>query len=276
MKYVSLVVVAFLLPLILSCRSTTAPSSETAHVIGRAELQENRYHPTSNSGIQVTVENTSFSAVTDDSGLFEFKNIPEGTYNIHFSKAGYGDVYWYGKPIQGGGNAPVYWTEYTGDYNSGTVALVRRSNLVTTLLTAIIVDTSVHPGYPLLKLTGSYVGSDTTSIAVFFSHDANVSRVPGTYESYVIPYYNPGGGIPTPSITFHSTANTFDVAIDARLFWGNFHSGDSVFITSYGSTLGYQGGNSTFEGDYFDAINRIWVLTSINQTPSPVIGIKIP
>jgi hypothetical protein len=281
MKYVSLAVAVVLLPLILSCRSTLVPNVETADVIGRVELFGRTGWLPSNKGVTVTVENTNFSAVTDDSGMFEFKGIPEGTYNIHYSKPGFGDVIWYSKSIQGGGNVPVYWTEDVSDYNSGSVRLILRPDFVTTLQFASMFDTAaegISTGDKVIKVMGSYAGGTPNLIAVFLSHHSNVSCVPGTYEDYVIPYYWSGQ---VPEVKFDSNSRSFEALIDLnrQQLWYDFHSGDSVYIACYATPLGSPGLFSNMPsgyGDYYDPIHKINVLTSIDQTPSPVIGLKIP
>jgi hypothetical protein len=280
MKRLSFLCVAALLPLILSCKTTTAPNVGTADVMGRAELQSTTALLTSSRGITVTVENTLFSAFTDDSGMYEFKGIPEGTYNIRFSKAGFGDVYWYGKSIQGGGNAPIYWTENTPyNFNGGTVWLTQRPNVGTTLQSARYVDSGQgSTTYQVLKLTGSYFGNDTNSVVIFFSHHSNVSSTPGTYDYYTIPYCNASYGLNVYPGVVTSTSNskTFESWIQPAAL-RDFHSGDSVYVACYACTSWlYQGLNSTCAGDYYDPIHRVWVLTCIDQTPSPAIGLKIP
>src|SRR5438093_13229068 len=95
-----------------SCRNIqpTAPV-ETATIHGRVKLAPQAWYelsPTFN-GVSVTIEGTKFTAVSDDSGYFTFQNVPTGTYNVRYSKAGYGDVRWMSTTVTGGGNAGIFW-----------------------------------------------------------------------------------------------------------------------------------------------------------------------
>ncbi|MDP4243762.1 MAG: carboxypeptidase-like regulatory domain-containing protein, partial [Bacteroidota bacterium] len=80
------------------------------------------------SGVTATIEGTSFSAVTDDSGYFTFRNVPVGTYTAHFSKPGYGDVRWVSIVVTDTDGTTVKW------YSDYTVAILYKySDEVVTL-----------------------------------------------------------------------------------------------------------------------------------------------
>jgi hypothetical protein len=155
------------------------------------------------------------------------------------------------------------------------VWLRQQPNLVVTIQTVKLIDTvitsEISAGDPVLKLTGSYIGSDTNGVAVFLSHHSNVSSTPGTYDDYFI-----------PNSSFDYTMKSFEALVDlARSqLWYDFHSGDSVYVACYACPSGMPGGFSRmpsgFDADYYDPIHKTNVLTSIDQTPSPVIGLKIP
>jgi len=44
---------------------------------------------TNSGGVLVSVDSTSFTATTDSTGKYVIKNVPQGQYNITYSKAGY-------------------------------------------------------------------------------------------------------------------------------------------------------------------------------------------
>jgi hypothetical protein len=54
----------------------------------------------------------------------------------------------------------------------------------------------------------------------------------------------------------------------------NFHSGDSIYVATYGTPEEAMTGGGV--GDYVDPVTNKRVLTSYNRTPSNVVGLKIP
>ena len=72
-----------------SCKSTpNGPATIlTANIKGRAITASNyRNFTPPFSGITVTFLGTNITTVTDDSGYYTLKNVPQGTYNIRLSK----------------------------------------------------------------------------------------------------------------------------------------------------------------------------------------------
>ncbi len=261
----------------LSCRTQTlAPDSETATIRGQAFLATNwgndprngYLQPYAFAGIQVSVDNTPYASVTDDSGHYEFKTIPTGTYNVRFSKPGYGDIRWFGVEVQGGGNAPIYWSSEQPWHNVVWPTLYKQSDLVATLQSTRTIDTAIS-GYPAqlnVILSGSYQASlptDYYEMAIYFSHKPSVSSRPGEYEWYTLCHND------SPD----TVRKTFSIPIN---FLGyrqeGFKSGDSAYVAVYGAP--YYGMAPYF--DYYDPTIGQPVLTSLNQTPSPVIGFKVP
>lgn len=57
---------------------------------------------TDKSGVEAKIESTDFSSITDDIGKYVLKNIPAGTYNILFGKAGIGENKLYSLQFVGG------------------------------------------------------------------------------------------------------------------------------------------------------------------------------
>jgi hypothetical protein len=271
--------------LFASCRTVTQPFSETATIIGQVSLAMDTAGYLTPAfpynGVQVSLEGTDFSVTTDDSGLYKFIGVPAGTYNVRFHKAGYGDFRWLGMMVQGGGNAPIFWNQGTtvgfdSYFGYDYPDLCQISDEVTTLQDAPLKDSAVaamNLVQPTRWLVGTYSGPHALSeIAVFFSHHSNVSSTPGQYEYYETWWNNIGASEWTP---FDTVNKTFQIPIDAGYYKGNgFKSGDSVYVATYGAP--HWGPYMYGYCDYFDPSLRQGVLTSINQTPSPVIGFKIP
>jgi hypothetical protein len=276
MKSISCILPVLAIFFFLSCKTQPDGPEGTAMVKGQVNLldADSGYMPPYNA-IQVSLEGTNYSTVTDDSGLFELDGIPQGTYDVRFSKAGYGDVRWIGTSIQGGGNSPIYLNEQSNNPSSRALTLYKQSDLITTLTSASIKDSALPTNSgiyaPYVWLEGQYSCSHSLStnryqIAVYFSHQSSVSAEPGHYDWFEC--WGTGGWWPW---------NTATLSYNLPIVLGDlqsvgFNSGDSVYVACYGAP------NYGFYPpyDYYDPSTRKFVLTALNQTPSPVIGFKIP
>ena len=56
------------------------------------------------AGATVSLDSTSFSAITDSAGKFVIKNVPAGSYTVSYTKNGYGTIKQNYHDYQGGGN----------------------------------------------------------------------------------------------------------------------------------------------------------------------------
>lgn len=263
----------------LSCMSNpNQPSVQTATIKGKALLAKGRYDQEATSnGIRVEVEGTNLSTTTDDAGSYTLSNVPEGTYTFRFSKQGYGDIRFMSIGIQGGGNAPIYLSDVNRVWHDIDYPRLYKIPPFTSQITSATIKDTVYNGAAykqVMLVRGSYSGLDHTpkpsdmlqQFAVFYSHNSDVSSQVGKYEFFEL--WGTGGWYPYD--TLHST---FAIPVNlGEYLQHGFKSGDSVYIASYGA--GWWGAIPYY--DYYDAEHQIGVLTSINQTPSPVVGFKIP
>src|SRR5262245_46956959 len=76
----------------VGCDSDPLPAEgASSDVIGYVHLVEvTGQLALSHAGATVTVEGTSYSAVTDSSGRYVLSHVPSGTYTLVFTKPGYG------------------------------------------------------------------------------------------------------------------------------------------------------------------------------------------
>ncbi|MFI5201824.1 MAG: carboxypeptidase-like regulatory domain-containing protein [Candidatus Kapaibacterium sp.] len=254
-----------------SCKTQPTAPTETATIEGRVMLMQNYWqHLPPFGGVNVTIEGTNFSAVTDDSGYYTLQDVPTGTYNVLFSKSGYGEVRLFSMSVTGGGNAPFYF--YNNQYYT---TLIKISNLVTTIREVEIKDTTLpteeETTYLIAKgevTPNPLINQLYDGIAVYLSHTSDVSSLQGHYTTF---FYNDGLDNPS-SYPIDTTKETFVFGITQNdLRSAGFNSGDSIYVATYGAPL--------YEfppGDYYDPGINQKVLSSANQTPSPVIGVKLP
>ncbi len=110
---VSILLVLILSELLASCTQSNNPSNEqsgsiTGVVTLGTELNGSspRAYPSS-AGVDVALDSTSFSTVTDSTGFWKFNNVPAGNYDVTISKAGFGLTRVYGVSIEGPGTAHI-------------------------------------------------------------------------------------------------------------------------------------------------------------------------
>jgi hypothetical protein len=274
----------------LSCKEQPiSPETGTADVRGEINLSSGYGYSSLTppyGGVQVSIDGTGITATTDDTGFYDLKNVPGGTYNFTLSKPGYGTVKWFGVSIQGGGNVPVYINQHQGNYPFPSV-LYKNSDLVLSMQSALFEDTSSMYGPTIgtdLLIKGSYrdtaVDISYPEAAMYFSRSSNVSSVPGHYD-YVYSSIAYAGYLGATTF-FDSTNSSFQIPLSVsvlKLLFG-YNSGDSVYVAVYGEPQysGYFQSNYDWDvyADYYDPVNNIQVLNSANSTPSPVIGFKMP
>ena len=108
MKNLFLLITLYLL---VSCSKTTnvVPEFETASFYGTVECYDEFNKRIDNKGVKVEIEDLpQFSSVTNNSGFFQIKEIPIGTYSFSFFKEGFGK-YFLDRYTLIGGIQPVYY-----------------------------------------------------------------------------------------------------------------------------------------------------------------------
>ncbi len=266
-----------------SCRSLPT-SPETASIDGQVILAGPWFEEPKPpySGVQVKIEGTNFTAVSDDSGYYSFTGVPTGTYNVSFTKAGYGEVRWMSVTVTGGGNAPLIWQsgpyEFAPNFNVPTTQILFQiPNLIATLGSVYFKDTTVVQYGPATALIARGTVTPDPSIpqsndamVLFVSHTSDVSDVPGHYNASYWRWEGMLSGT-YPLYPVDTTTDNFTFAVPQG-YLTNFKSGDSIYVAAYGTSAYY--GN--VGGDYFNPILQQVVFTAINGTPSPVMGTVVP
>ena len=78
----------------------------TGNISGFVELHSKDFlRYSDNSGVEVSVEGTNISTTTDINGRWTLSNLSTGTYNIVFTKTGFGNIKKIGYQFAGGGTA---------------------------------------------------------------------------------------------------------------------------------------------------------------------------
>jgi len=79
------------LAILISCNKTENDRYFEGDIVGFVKLIDDEGKEIfDKSGVSVKVENTSFSAITNEEGLFRISNLPAGSYKLVYSKDGFG------------------------------------------------------------------------------------------------------------------------------------------------------------------------------------------
>jgi hypothetical protein len=208
------------------------------------------------TGITVSVEGDSLTAKTDSLGLWSIAGLPNGTYNLDFSKPGYGEKKLIGVP---------FVSSSTAGYFSGNITLYP----IPTYSVAGITDSiSISNGYVYVDGTfsGALPSHGYAEGYVFFGTSSAVSSNPNNYLAYTYA----GSNIYSCSNNLPSNS-TFAVCSDTATFLNDgFKSGDTVYAIAYG------GSDANNAVGYIDPATNKAVFTSLNPAPSNVVSFVLP
>jgi hypothetical protein len=197
-----------------------------------------------NSGVTVAVEGRNISATTDSTGRYVFTGLRTGTYNLTFTKSGYGTGKEIGYQFVGGGK--VF-------HETSSISKI--------------------PSFKITKLTASTNYSERISftvtlsgtlpskgaVAIFVGTTPSVSSDPANYIDYAI-------------INLYSSTST---SANTSIYTSNLASygiskGQTVYITAYSAPYNY------YAGSYTDLATGRSIFPALDFTPSNVVSVVVP
>jgi hypothetical protein len=195
----------------------------------------------SKAGTVVSIDNQTpaLTSVTDANGRFQFAALKSGTYNLTYTRPGYGTMKRFGVTHIGGDNAT-----FLG--NQGLAAVV------TTNIVSLIV-TSPQGGYNDYILTLSAPATLQSRFNTYVGATASVNA-----SNYLF-YYTSGATIGSSRVTgslYRSTLNAYGLS-----------SGSTAYAVSYPA--------SNYNFSYVDAISGLTVNPSLGA-PSSVQAFIVP
>jgi len=237
--------------IILGCKGDTGPigpggPSLSGTITGLVNLIDtNGVQPANRSGISVSIDGTTKSAVTDSTGKWTINALTTGIYAITISKANYGMTKHINLQFVGGG------TTYIGEDVLSATPNFSVSNL------------SYTPGNQFVDVKGNLSYSSTQTIGrnviLFIGNSSNVSSDPATYLGVVNGFAN-------------DTATTFTQRITTATFNQlGIATGSATYIIAYSSSA--PAANSS---RYTDIITGRFIYTSLGSSPSAVLPIVTP
>lgn len=205
---------------------------------------------TSNASLTVAVEGSSptISAITGADGKYTLPGVESGTYNLSFSRTGFG-VFRRPSVQHLGGTAPT---------SLGNNNLWETAKTVVSSLTAAVSSTTItisgksSPVQP----TGSGTGMQRRA-RVFFGTDDKVTflNYVSTFNQFLIPAPATGSD------------GSFALALTPANVSG-FKSGDRVYVIGYGL--------SPIENAYTDPLTNLVIYSGVNPAASNVVSFIMP
>jgi hypothetical protein len=228
-----------------SCSESTGVSSlPSGTLVGTTHLLELDSILPDHSGIQVSIDGTNLSTVTDAEGAWRIDNVPTRTLNIRMSKEGYGTYVVYSVPFLGG--EPTRVGPYQMYHTSACPAIF--DNII------------VAPGMTRLNSHLNCIPEEKTCyVAYFFSNSPDVSSDLAKHNASALGYSS--GGSATATASIHSyMLNPGGAYYDSGL-----RLDDSIYVVAY-ALGGYDGTVEPLSGKA--------LYPSIHDQPSRVLAFK--
>jgi len=213
---------------------------------GLIDLNENQI--LNSSGITVSAEGTGFTTTSDSSGTWNITSLPQGTYNIVFSKSGFGTLILPDFQFVGGGQA-----------SAGQVYLYQIPTYsVKKLSDSISFDEFGDADYDItfnVSFSGSIpTDSGYTNAYVFFGTNSSVSSDSNNYLYYT----EIGGNAGDTSISQKEGYDLPEILIPGKKIY----------------TIAYGGSYSPIE--YTNPITRKSSFSGLDPTPSNIDSFVVP
>lgn len=237
--------IAFIFLCITACQNNSLTSSKPSGTLTGHAILYNLFEieASDNSGINVSLDNTNYSAITDVNGNWSIPNLDTGTYSITISKQYYGTMKY------------SSWNFFADNQIFGTTSLYPAPSFYIYNLYDTFYNNNLNFTGSLSAPYDGYIG-----IRVFIGKQANVSSTIGTYFSSIFTFLAPSNN------TFNITSSFF--------INSNNNLADTLYMVAYPEFL------ENNQYGYYDeinyTINNITYYPCLSQTPSNVASIIIP
>lgn len=191
----------------MGCSESDDVTPFQGNIVGFVNLIDNNgYESKDISGVSISIEGTSHSAVTNENGRFTLTDIEAGTYNLIYEKTGYGTSKLLSYQFVGGGE-PAF-VDVQNIYALPTVEILNLDMAYTdqaTLFSEYGVNIEIET-----------TDADNVGLTVFFYQSNEVSK--SKYDT---------------SLTFSSSYSMPQISTRANLDNSPYVKGDTVFAKVY-------------------------------------------
>lgn len=234
MKIFKILIVLNFLIILLGCDKKEENTYLKGNIVGFINLvDENGVEVEDKSGVNVSINGLSNSATTNRNGRYELSNVPAGTYNLIYTKAGYGNYNRHSYQFIGG-NIPALLDEIT---------LYEQPNIEVQNLDISFNDDIINITCRITE-TSQYVAQ------VFINDSSNVSNINYDYASAFIINNVWVGFITSFSQEISLSGTPYSV-------------GDKIYLVVYFI-------NPYEEGGYYDYKNHKYIHSSYKRASSVI------
>jgi hypothetical protein len=199
-----------------------------------------------NSGVKISIDNSTISTTTKADGKWQLDSIPFGTYDISYSKEGFGT----GK-IMG---------IYHAATNHSTTVIAKSESMAVNSSIEItnLVVTPFKPGFEQLGVSGVHIDPVFTNtsgkdkyVRLFFSDNNSVSATSFLAETKVR-----SNGAPLQQNNYNLTTSWFESL--------GFKKGQTIYVKAYG--------DSFLADQYTDPLTNTTIFPSLSTKPSNAVS----
>ncbi|MCF6243191.1 MAG: carboxypeptidase-like regulatory domain-containing protein [Bacteroidales bacterium] len=239
------IIISSLILIAFTFFSCTEKNTIDTYVTGSVKLFDEGATPTDNSGMTVSVEDTTLGiyGVTDENGNFKLKNLPKGTFNLIYEKEGYGTY-------------KVFGFENTGD---GLIKEIPKlGKISTTKISSIVMEKTEDTLYFYVLTEPAPKINSKKYIRIFLTEYKGTNSEPdyldAKWHSDLIEIS--GYGSPILRLDKEDLLNL------------GFSSGTEVLYKAYV--------DSYYSNDYIDPYTGKRIFPNLNKVPSSTLSFIVP
>ncbi len=224
--------------------------NKRANIIGQVLLYDEEGNSMQdNSGVNISIDNSTISTTTKADGRWQLDSIPFGTYDISYSKEGFGT----GKIMGIYHAATNHATTLIGKSESMAVnSSIQITNLIVT---------PFKPGFEQLGVSGFHIDPVFTNtsgkdkyVRLFFSDNNSVSATTFLAETKVR-----SNGAPMQQNNYNLTTSWFESL--------GFKKGQTIYVKAYG--------DSFLADEYTDPLTNTTIFPSLSTKPSSTVSFTL-
>jgi hypothetical protein len=202
------------------------------------------------SGVTVSIDNSTVSTKTETDGKWKLDSIPYGTYDISYSKDGYGTGKIMGLYHAATNHATTVITKNESMAVNSTIAI---NNLIVTPFSGTIQAVGVS-GVHIDPIFNNPSGKDKF-VRLFFSDNPNVSM-----SNYLADVKIKTNGASAQMNDYNLTTSFFESL--------GFKRGQTIYVKAYG--------DSFLADQYTNPLNNAVVFPSLSDKPSNTVSFVLP
>jgi hypothetical protein len=248
--YPTFVFFAAIACILFACKKDKDNNGPSGRIFGNIQTFDDKLNSISDAnGYQVVFEKegggSSTTAVADATGRYAVDDLPYGTYNLTFSKSGYGTYKMFGIVHQ---ESPSLSTQIPNQ---------SLGKFSTTTVTGLVVASNIIDGGPGVRFNYDISPAPSTSSRAFVRYflSTNSSVSPTNYQKVSL------------LLSYSNTSNVTGFSKDSLTAMG-FTAGQTVFARMYG--------DSFRSNDYTDPVTNKKVFPNVNLTTVPAVSFVVP